>query len=175
MREADETEAKLNMEMFKYKVALKKGDSAAAMQHASNVKSLQMQDKQLALKREEMGQTAAYQQGSLGLQRAGLEQKDRQLQQIAGVRGLQSLAQLKGAEARLAQVRVNAGKAFDESQAQRRMKELSQQHAPDKARYLLNQERSQFINNALQVSNDARADAAQSSDSGAKDIFSLLD
>jgi len=175
MREADENDAKLNMEMFKYKVALKKGDSAAAMQHASNVKSLQMQDKQLALKREEMGQTAAYQQGSLGLQRAGLEQKDRQLQQIAGVRGLQSLAQLKGAEARLAQVGVNAGKVFDETRAQRRMQELTKQYAPTIANQMLRQERQQFVKEALQVSNDARADAAQSSDSGAKDIFSLLD
>jgi hypothetical protein len=175
MREADENDAKLNMEMFKYKVALKKGDSAAAMQHASNVKSLQMQDKQLALKREEMGQTAAYQQGSLGLQRAGLEQKDRQLQQIAGMRGLQSIAQLKGAEARLAQVGVNAGKVFDETRAQRRLKELSQQYAPTIANQMLRQERQQFVKEALQVSNDARADAAQSSGSDAKDIFSLLD
>jgi len=175
MREADENDAKLNMEMFKYKVALKKGDSAAAMQHASNVKSLQMQDKQLALKREEMGQTAAYQQGSLGLQRAGLEQKDRQLQQIAGVRGLQSLAQLKGAEARLAQVGVNAGKVFDETRAQRRMQELTKQYAPTIANQMLRQERQQFVKEALQVSNDAQADAAQSSNSGAKDIFSLLD
>jgi len=175
MREADENDAKLNMEMFKYKVALKKGDSAAAMQHASNVKSLQMQDKQLALKREEMGQTAAYQQGSLGLQRAGLEQKDRQLQQIAGVRGLQSRAQLKGAEARLAQVGVNAGKVFDETRAQRRMQELTKQYAPTIANQMLRQERQQFVKEALQVSNDAQADAAQSSNSGAKDIFSLLD
>jgi len=175
MREADENDAKLNMEMFKYKVALKKGDSAAAMQHASNVKSLQMQDKQLALKREEMGQTAAYQQGSLGLQRAGLEQKDRQLQQIAGVRGLQSLAQFKGAEARLAQVGVNAGKVFDETRAQRRMQELTKQYAPTIANQMLRQERQQFVKEALQVSNDAQADAAQSSNSGAKDIFSLLD
>jgi len=175
MREADENDAKLNMEMFKYKVALKKGDSAAAMQHASNVKSLQMQDKQLALKREEMAQTGAYQQGSLGLQRAGLEQKDRQLQQIAGVRGLQSIAQLKGAEARLAQVGVSAGKLFDETRAQRRLKELSQQYAPTIANQMLRQERQQFVKEALQVSNDARADAAQSSGSDAKDIFSLLD
>lgn len=175
MREADENDAKLNMEMFKYKVALKKGDSAAAMQHASNVKSLQMQDKQLALKREEMEKTAAYQQGSLGLQRSALEQKDRQLQQIAGVRGLQSLAQLKGAEARLAQVGVNAGKVFDETRAQRRMQELTKQYAPTIANQMLRQERQQFVKEALQVSNDAQADAAQSFNSGAKDIFSLLD
>ena len=175
MREADENDAKLNMEMFKYKVALKKGDSAAAMQHASNVKSLQMQDKQLALKREEMANQKAFQQGSLGMQRSALEQKGQQFSQLVGVRGLQSLAQFKGAEARIGQVRVNAGRAFDETRAPRRMQELTKQYAPSIANQMLKQERNQFINEAMQVSNDARADAAQSSDSGAKDIFSLLD
>ena len=175
IREAQENNDRLNMEMFKYKVALKKGDSAAAMQHASNVKSLQMQDKQLALKREEMGQTAAYQQGSLGLQRAALEQKGQQFSQLTGLKGLQSLTQMRVADARIGQVRVNAGKVFDETRAPRRMQELTKQYAPSIANQMLKQERSQFINEAMQISNDARADAAQSSDSGAKDIFSLLD
>jgi hypothetical protein len=40
---------------------------------------------------------------------------------------------------------------------------------------MLRQERQQFVKEALQVSNDARADAAQNSGSDAKDIFSLLD
>jgi hypothetical protein len=175
MREADENDAKLNMEMFKYKVALKKGDSAAAMQHASNVKSLQMQDKQLTLKREEMAQTGAYQQGSLGLQRASLEQKDRQLQQLANVKGLQSIAQMRQANARLSDVGVKAGKLFDETRAQRRLKELSQQYAPTIANQMVNQERQQFVKEALQVSNDALAEARQGSGSSVRSIEDLLD
>jgi hypothetical protein len=82
---------------------------------------------------------------------------------------------MRVADARIGQVRVNAGKAFDETRAPRRMQELTKQYAPSIANQMLKQERNQFINEAMQVSNDARADAAQSSDSGAKDIFSLLD
>jgi len=72
-------------------------------------------------------------------------------------------------------VGVNAGKVFDETRAQRRMQELTKQYAPTIANQMLRQERQQFVKEALQVSNDAQADAAQSFNSGAKDIFSLLD
>jgi hypothetical protein len=48
VRAAESNDAKLNMEMAKYRVALAKGDQTAAMSYAQNVRQLQQQQTQLA-------------------------------------------------------------------------------------------------------------------------------
>jgi hypothetical protein len=47
-RTAEANDARLNMEMAKYRVALAKGDQSAAMSYAQNIRMLQQQQSQLA-------------------------------------------------------------------------------------------------------------------------------
>ena len=74
MQAAEENAARLQVEYTKYKIALDKSDTSAAIQHASNVRQLEMAQQQINLKRQELANQAAYQQGSLGLQRQAMQQ-----------------------------------------------------------------------------------------------------
>jgi hypothetical protein len=80
MRAAEANDAKLNMEMAKYRVALAKGDQTAAMSYAQNVRQLQQQQTQLAEsirhnKATEGIASSRAAAGNVGLERAMLQSK----------------------------------------------------------------------------------------------------
>ena len=170
MQEADANDARLQMEYTKYKVALSKGDTAAATQFASNVRQLQMQQQQLELKKQELAQQGAYQQGSLAEARAGRKEKAQQFNQLLGVKGLSAVAQTKQADARLADVRRRATADFDNAN-RRKQAELVQQLGPIQGQYQYNQLRNQYIQDVIQQNADLTAPA---SSSGAKSVFDFL-
>jgi hypothetical protein len=173
---AEENQSKLQMEFTKYKVALSKNDTNAAMTHASNVRQLQMAQQQIELKRQEIANTSAYQQGSLGLQGAALKQKTDQFGQIMGARTEAAKAQNAVAGARLAEVRRKATVDFDSSNRALRNK-LIEQHGPLQGEYLYKQQRTQYIGDVLQQQRDEQANTADavSGASGTKSVFDLLD
>jgi hypothetical protein len=173
---AEENQAKLQMEFTKYKVALNKNDTNAAMAHASNVRQLQMAQQQIELKRQEIANTSAYQQGSLGLQGAALKQKTDQFGQIMGARTEAAKAQNAVAGARLSEVRRKATVDFDSSNRALRNK-LIEQHGPLQGEYLYKQQRTQYIGDVLQQQRDEQANTADavSGASGTKSVFDLLD
>ena len=173
---AEENQSKLQMEFTKYKVALSKNDTNAAMNHASNVRQLQMAQQQIELKRQEIANTSAYQQGSLGLQGAALQQKSDQFGQIIGARGQAAKAQAQVAEARLAEVRRKATVDFDSSNRALR-DQLIKQHGPVQGEYMYKQQRTQYIGDVLQQQRDEQANTADAvaGASGTKSVFDLLD
>ena len=173
---AEENQAKLQMEFTKYKVALNKNDTNAAMAHASNVRQLQMTQQQIELKRQEIANTSAYQQGSLGLQGAALQQKSDQFGQLVGARTEAAKAQNAVAGARLAEVRRKATIDFDSSNRALR-DQLIKQHGPVQGEYMYKQQRTQYIGDVLQQQRDEQANTADavSGASGTKSVFDLLD
>ena len=146
------------------------------MAHASNVRQLQMAQQQIELKRQEIANTSAYQQGSLGLQGAALKQKTDQFGQIMGARTEAAKAQNAVAGARLAEVRRKATVDFDSSNRALRNK-LIEQHGPLQGEYLYKQQRTQYIGDVLQQQRDEQANTADavSGASGTKSVFDLLD
>lgn len=173
---AEEAQAKLQIEFTKYKVSLSKNDTNAAMAHASNVRQLQMAQQQIELKRQELANTSAYQQGSLGLQGAALQQKTDQFGQIMGARTETAKAQNAVAGARMAEVRRKATVDFDSSNRALR-DQLMKQHGPVQGEYLYKQQRAQYIGDVLQQQRDQQANTADavSGASGTKSVFDLLD
>jgi hypothetical protein len=137
---------------------------------------LQMAQQQIELKRQEIANTSAYQQGSLGLQGAALKQKTDQFGQIMGARTEAAKAQNAVAGARLAEVRRKATVDFDSSNRALRNK-LIEQHGPLQGEYLYKQQRTQYIGDVLQQQRDEQANTADavSGASGTKSVFDLLD
>ena len=169
---AEENAARLQVEYTKYKIALDKSDTSAAIQHASNVRQLEMAQQQINLKRQELANQAAYQQGSLGLQKQAMQQKTDQFNQLLGVKGATAAAQGAQAQARLADVRRRAVSDFDNAN-RRKEAELIQQLGPIQGQYQYKQLRNQYINDVLQQ----QADTAATANSGAraKSVFDLLE
>lgn len=157
---AEDNANRLQIEYTKYKVALNKGDTQAAMQHAANVRQLQMGQQHLELQRQQLAQQGAYQQGSLGIQQQGLALR----QQAAQAQGL-------GALARFADVRRKAGLDFDTNQGRRLMMELENQYGKgsEKAKYMYKQSRDAYVMDAVGTARDQRADQ-----SGARSVYDLL-
>lgn len=170
MQEADANDARLQMEYTKYKVALSKGDTAAATQFASNVRQLQMQQQQLELKKRELAQQGAYQQGSLAEARESRKEKAQQFNQLLGVKGASAAAQTRQAEARLAGVRRQAIADFDNRNA-RKQAELVQELGPIQGQYQYNQLRNQYVNDVMQQNADSTAPVASG---GARSVFDFL-
>ena len=170
MQEADANDARMQMEYTKYKVALSKGDTAAATQFASNVRQLQMQQQQLELRKRELAQQGAYQQGSLAEARESRKEKAQQFNQLLGVKGASAAAQSSQAQARLAGVRRQAIADFDNRNA-RKQAELVQQLGPIQGQYQYNQLRNQYINDVMQQNVDSTALVASG---GARSVFDFL-
>ena len=170
MQAADENAARLQVEYSKFKISLDRSDTSAAIQHASNVRQLQMQQQQLELKKQELAQQGAYQQGSLAEARAGRKEKAQQFNQLLGVKGLSAVAQTKQADARLADVRRRATADFDNAN-RRKQAELVQQLGPIQGQYQYNQLRNQYIQDVIQQNADSTATA---SSGGAKSVFDFL-
>jgi hypothetical protein len=55
-READKTNAAMEMEMIKYRIAERKGDKQTAMQHAVNMRQLQQSQQQIGLQQQQLNE-----------------------------------------------------------------------------------------------------------------------
>jgi hypothetical protein len=165
-REMDRNDVKLQTAQKQFELARRADNRKEATVFASQIEQLERQQEMLNLKRQELAQTGAYQQGSLANQRAGLAQKA----ESDKLRGLSAAANLQRAQASVLEVGRKAGLDFDNSRTARDlMKQLTEQHGADKARYLYNQQRRAYISEATQ---GARAQAE--SDVQARSVFDLL-
>lgn len=165
-RAADENAMRMRLTMKQYEIAQRKGDNQTASQMASQMRMLQQTEKQLALKRDELAQQGAYQQGSLAIQRADLARKEKGDE----VRGLQAAAQQRAADARMLGETRKIAKDFDDANARTLRKQLDEQYGPTKGEYMYNQKRRAYINEQLQGFRDQRADA----NAGVQSVYDLL-
>jgi len=165
-REMDQNDLKLRTAQKQFELARRADNRKEAGVFAGQIEQLERQQEMLNLKRRELEQTGAYQQGTLANQRAQLAQRaasDR-------LRGLTAAANLQRAQASILEVGRKAGLDFDNSRAARDlMKQLTEQHGADKAKYFYNQQRRAYISEATQ---GARAQAE--SDVQARNVFDLL-
>jgi hypothetical protein len=165
-REMDQNDAKLRTAQRQFELSRRADNRKEATVFAGQIEQLERQQEMLALKRQELAQTGAYQQGSLANQRAQIArgaESDR-------LRGLSAAANLQRAQASILEVGRKAGLDFDNSRTARDlMKRLTEQHGADKAKYFYAQERRAYINEATQ---GARAQAE--SDVQARSVFDLL-
>ncbi len=165
-RAADENAMKLRLTMKQYEIAQRKGDNQTASQMASQMRMLQQTEKQLALKRDELAQQGAYQQGLLGIQRADLARKERG----DVIRGASAKAQQDAANARMAGEVRKATLDFENTYGRSLRKQLEEQYGPTKGEYMYNQRKKAYVNDALQVGRDQRADT----NAGVQQVFDLL-
>jgi hypothetical protein len=165
-RAADENAMRMRLTMKQYEIAQRKGDNQTASQMASQMRMLQQTEKQLALKRDELAQQGAYQQGSLAIQRADLARREKGDE----VRGLQAAAQQRAADARMLGETRKIAKDFDDANARTLRKQLDEQYGPTKGEYMYNQKRRAYINEQLQGFKDQRADA----NAGVQSVYDLL-
>jgi hypothetical protein len=165
-RAADENAMKLRLTMKQYEIAQRKGDNQTASQMASQMRMLQQTEKQLALKRDELAQQGAYQQGMLGIQRADLARKERG----DVIRGASAKAQQDAANARMAGEVRKATLDFENTYGRSLRKQLEEQYGPTKGEYMYNQRKKAYVNDALQVGRDQRADT----NAGVQQVFDLL-
>ena len=165
-REMDQNDMKLRTAQRQFELSRRADNRKEASMFANQIEQLERQQEMLVLKRQELAQTGAYQQGSLANQRAQIArgaESDR-------LRGLSAAANLQRAQASILEVGRKAGLDFDNSRAARDlMKRLTEQHGADKAKYFYAQERRAYINEATQ---GARAQAE--SDVQARSVFDLL-
>lgn len=163
---AEDAYTQLQMEQAKFELAMKKGDRATAMQHATNMRQLETSLRQLQLQAQQIAQTGAYQRGMLGIhgQDLGLKREANQ------IRGLSAAASMRGAQARVADVARKAGLDFDNSrQARDLMKNLTEQYGPEKAKYMYGQQRQAYI---LDTTQGIRDQVAQ--EGRVQNVFDLL-
>lgn len=66
-READKTNAAMEMEMIKYRIAERKGDKQTAMQHAVNMRQLQQSQQQIGLQQQQVAETIRSNRAKEGL------------------------------------------------------------------------------------------------------------
>ena len=173
IKDAEDAHNKLSMEQAKFQMALNKGNRTAAMQHATNIRTLEIESakldqhaQQLAIQAQQVAQQGAYQQGMLGIHGSELDIK----KNLAETRGLQAAGSLLQGRARIAEVARKAGVDFDNSmQARKLMKELTDQYGADKARYMYGQQRRAYISEATQGIQDQVAQ-----DSRVQNVYDLL-
>jgi hypothetical protein len=142
-RAAEDVTAKMRLEQARYELAMRKGDQQTAMQAASNIE-------RLGLMRQQIAQAGASSAAALDLRRQALAQQGEQFRQTVGLKGLQAASQLAGSQARLGQVRAKAMSDFDSSREGRELKTtLGKQNDPQKAAYLYNQRRNEYVGSVL--------------------------
>lgn len=115
---AEDAYNQLQMEQAKFEMALKKGDRATAMQHATNIRQLEVSVRQLNLQAQQIAQ-----QGALG--RAALEQRGTQFGQLMGVREKTAQAALAQAETARRKVESVARQKFEAEVAPRLNREFT--------------------------------------------------
>jgi hypothetical protein len=165
-REMDQNDMKLRLNLKQFEIAQSKDDRRTASTLAAQIRALQQSQEQLALKRQELAQQGAYQQGSLANQRAQIArgaESDR-------LRGISAAANLQRAQASILEVGRKAGLDFDNSRAGRDLKkQLTEQHGAEKGNYLYNQQRRAYVNEATQGTRDQAESDAQT-----RNVFDLL-
>lgn len=165
-REMDQNDLKLRMNMKQFEIAQRKGDLGTAAQLAAQERMLMQAQEQLALKRRELAIDAAYKQGALGIQREDLTRKA----EADKVRGLGALANIQRAQASMADVGRKAALDFDGSAPARALKkQLSEQYDPEKATYLYNQKRREYVRENMQLARDQAEGSTQ-----VPNVFDLL-
>jgi hypothetical protein len=162
-RDMKQNQMKLNMSMQQFRIAQSKGDERAAMAWAQQVRQLKQFDQQLDLKRQE-----------LGIHAAGIAQKGEQFNAMMGARMASAAAQNKTAQARLAQVGVNASNKYDENN-RRTKDELISKHGPVAGEALYRQGRKNYINEAMQLAGDSMSDTQGGGGGSARNVFDLLE
>ena len=143
---AEDAKAAFDLERAKYEMALNKGDRATAMQHATNMRQLEVSMRQLQLQAQQIAQQGAYQQGMLGIHGEELGIK----KDLAKTRGLQAAGSILQGKARVADVARKAGLDFDTMNGRRLMKELTEQYGPEKAKYMYGQQRQAYVSDITQ-------------------------
>jgi len=162
-RDIKQNQMKLNMSMQQFRIAQSKGDERAAMTWAQQVRQLKQFDQQLELKRQE-----------LGIHAAGIQQKSDQFNMMMGARMASAAAQNKTAQARMAQVGVNASNKYDENN-RRTKDELISKHGPVAGEALYRQGRKNYINEAMQLAGDSMSDTQGGGGGSARNVFDLLE
>jgi plasmid stability protein len=163
---AEDAYTLLQMENAKYRLAMQKGDNATAMQHATNMRQLEVSMRQLQLQAQQIAQAGAYQQGMLGIHGEELGIK----KELAKSRGISAAASALQGQARVADVARKAGLDFDNSRdARTLMKQLTEQYGPDKARYMYGQQRRAYISDNTQGIRDQVSQDAQ-----VRNVYDLL-
>ena len=136
-RAAEDIATKMRLEQARYETQLRKGNRQTAMQHATNIRQLQVQMAQVQATREHYAQTGAFREKQLA-------QQGEQFKQTLGLRGLQSAAQLAASQARIAKVRGDLIEKFDAVNRPLK-KQLLDQYGTQKGEYMYNQKRNNYV------------------------------
>jgi hypothetical protein len=140
--------------MKQSRIAQKQGNRQLAAQFAQHANMLELQNKQI-MQAGELGraQIAAIREGNT-------------------IRGLSQLSALKNAEARMAKVKVDAGKAFDAGPGGRLRRELEEKYKgqTDKINYLYNDARNQRIAEDMNLEKNKMTDEG----AGIRNVYDLL-
>lgn len=165
-REMDQNDLKLRINAKQFEIEQARGNVTGAAQLAAQERMLMQAQEQLALKRQELVQQAAYQQGMLGVQRSDVARREA----AARAQGISALANLQRAQASVLEVGRKAALDFDNSATARALKkQLSEQYAPDQATYIYNQRRREYVREATQGTRDQAEGDVQ-----VRNVFDLL-
>ena len=154
MQAAEDNQQRIEIAMKQSRIAQKQGNRQLAAQFAQHANMLELQNKQI-MQAGELGraQIAATREGNT-------------------IRGLSQLSALKNAEARMAKVKVDAGKAFDAGPGGRLRRELEEKYKgqTDKINYLYNDARNQRIAEDISLEKNKMYDEG----AGVRDVRDLL-
>lgn len=165
-REMDENDLKLRMNLKQFQIAQRAGNRKEALAAAAQERMLMQNQAQLELKARELALEGAYKRGVLGMQEKDLARKEA----ADKARGLSAAAAGLRAQASVMEVGRKAGLDFDNSRSARDlMKQLTEQHGPEKAKYLYNQQRRAYINEATQGAREQSEGNLQ-----ARSVYDLL-
>jgi hypothetical protein len=154
MQLAEDNQQRIEIAMKQSRIAQKQGNRQLAAQFAQHANMLELQNKQLI------------QQGELGRAQIAATREGNT------IRGLSQLSALKNAEARMAKVKVDAGKAFDVGPGGRLRRELEEKYKgqTDKINYLYNDARNQRIAEDISLEKNKMYDEG----AGVRDVRDLL-
>jgi hypothetical protein len=110
-READKTNAAMEMEMIKYRIAERKGDKQTAMQHAVNMRQLQQSQQQIGLQQQQLNEQIRSNKEKAGLMSQRISASA--AGQNPGLKMMQATMKGRAEAMRLAQNEVKARLAAD--------------------------------------------------------------
>jgi hypothetical protein len=154
MQLAEDNQQRIEIAMKQSRIAQKQGNRQLAAQFAQHANMLELQNKQLI------------QQGELGRAQIAVAERGNI------IRGLSQVNALRMADARMAKVKVDSGKAFDAGPGGRLRRELEEKYKgqTDKINYLYNDARNQRIADDLNTEKNKMYDEG----AGVRDVRDLL-
>ena len=154
MQLAEDNQQRIEIAMQQAKIASKQGNRALAAQLTQHANMLALQNKQIE------------QAGVLGRAQIAVAERGNT------IRGLSYVNTSRMADARMAKVKVDSGKAFDAGPGSRLRRDLEQQYKgqTDKINYLYAQERNQRIADDLNTERNKMYDEG----AGVRDVRDLL-